>query len=577
MSGMSGNKAAAVSQATTKGDTPARDCGLPEPLFPRNAFTTSSLPIAAVVLIIIGLILQWQGNAFTSNFGTEEPDEPAHYVTGLMIRDYVGDDLGGAPMAFAKNYYLHYPKVALGAWPPFYYIVEGAWMLIFSTSRTSVLALSLLISVLSALTVLLIAKRLLGTILAFMAATVYMMLPLVQSSSSSVMMDGLVALLELLAALELARYLNVKRAWDAYLFGIITGLAALTKVNAIALLLLPGIVMVLTRSLHLLRRKEIWIGFAFVVAVAAPWNLFLLRLAAGSVNLLQFDAGSFLSRGILYLRLLAESVWVFLPLAALGWYAAFWAPWRQGTLSTLWASMFGLIAAGFVFHMLVPVRVIEPRYLLPCVAPVLLFAAAGVRWLAERVEVPRWGLSYRTLAAAVILCLFFFALQFKIPRRQEPRFTQTAQRLARQPVSRTILVSGPVEAEGMAVSEIAMQDRRPRHFVLRALKVLAQSDWNGDGYHSRFQNPKDMSKYLDSVPIDYVLTANGDVNNKFLHHRLLLQALESHPEIWARDPAAQGPFAVWNRIHPLNHGQPRFSDDMRYTFRGSLSSEGNSR
>ena len=46
-----------------------------------------------VVLVIVTLILQTSGEAYAGSFGSQ-PDEPAHYVTSLMIRDYLAGNDG---------------------------------------------------------------------------------------------------------------------------------------------------------------------------------------------------------------------------------------------------------------------------------------------------------------------------------------------------------------------------------------------------------------------------------------------------------------------------------------------------
>ena len=38
-------------------------------------------------------------------------------------------------MAFAENYYLHYPEVAMGHWPPGFYLLQAVWTLLFPTQR----------------------------------------------------------------------------------------------------------------------------------------------------------------------------------------------------------------------------------------------------------------------------------------------------------------------------------------------------------------------------------------------------------------------------------------------------------
>ncbi len=68
-----------------------------------------------------------------------------------MVRDYLANLASlnfSGPMEFAENYYVHYPEVALGHWPPTFYVVQALWTLPFSASRGSVI---LLMSVLTAI------------------------------------------------------------------------------------------------------------------------------------------------------------------------------------------------------------------------------------------------------------------------------------------------------------------------------------------------------------------------------------------------------------------------------------------
>ena len=72
--------------------------------------------LAAIVFVFafdVAFLWQLFAGAYGSEFGGH-PDEAGHYVTGLMVRDYVATGFPGSPMKFAGEYYRHYPKVALG-------------------------------------------------------------------------------------------------------------------------------------------------------------------------------------------------------------------------------------------------------------------------------------------------------------------------------------------------------------------------------------------------------------------------------------------------------------------------------
>jgi len=54
-----------------------------------------------------------------------------------MVYDYLAGVPKENPLAWAENYYLHYPKVAIGQWPPGYHVMEALWSLVWGPSRAS--------------------------------------------------------------------------------------------------------------------------------------------------------------------------------------------------------------------------------------------------------------------------------------------------------------------------------------------------------------------------------------------------------------------------------------------------------
>ena len=77
-------------------------------------------------LILLGVAIAGQSLTHVYRSDLNWADEGSHYVSGLMVHDYVADKLPGSPIAYATRYYIHYPKVGIGHWPPLYYLVEAA-------------------------------------------------------------------------------------------------------------------------------------------------------------------------------------------------------------------------------------------------------------------------------------------------------------------------------------------------------------------------------------------------------------------------------------------------------------------
>jgi len=67
------------------------------------------------------------------------------------------------------------------------------------------------------------------------------------------------------------------------------------------------------------------------------------------------------------------------------------------------------------------------------------------------------------------------------------------------------LVVSHARGEGAFITEVAMRDRRPGHFVLRSTKLLSSSNWYGSEYRLRYQGTEGLRKLLDQAPIDAVV------------------------------------------------------------------------
>ena len=57
--------------------------------------------VAAVVYFLVCLFIQWRSSANLAAFGTY-PDQPAHYVGGLLIRDYLTSGIARSPFVLRR-------------------------------------------------------------------------------------------------------------------------------------------------------------------------------------------------------------------------------------------------------------------------------------------------------------------------------------------------------------------------------------------------------------------------------------------------------------------------------------------
>jgi hypothetical protein len=437
----------------------------------------------AAGLLAITIVLQWRVGAYRAELDGY-PDESGHYVTGLLIRDYAAAGFRPAPRPFAESYYLHYPRISFGHWPPFFHVVEAFWTLLFSGSRASVLVLIAVLTAATAAVLYFFLETQFGTILAAGGALLFLFVPLVRDYAGMIMTETTVALLCLIAALYYARYLRTESMGAACGFGVAALLAILTKPNGWLLGLVPPLCVLITRRWALLRRASFWLPAAIVLPGAAwyAWNLQTARRGwTPTSNPRDLLLSVFMFQLIQIAKLAGPAV---LALALAGFFRRLIRPGRNAEPE--WVSLGALWIATLLFHSFIaPVG--ESRHLLTSVPCEAAFAMAGCDWLAKRFRsgsrVRRIGLGRLDVhsgLAQTALVLVCFALLFagapKVLDKPRSGLSELAAFLSSRTEQNhgTFFIHSDVPAdEGAFVAEIAMRDKRPDHMVIRDSKWLS--------------------------------------------------------------------------------------------------------
>lgn len=485
-----------------------------------------------ICLILTVVLLQGLGSAYSCEFSG--PDEAAHLLTGLMIRDYIASGFPGAPIPYAEKYYAHYPKVAFAMWGPLLHFTEAGWLLVFPSTRASLLLLMAAITAGTAFLIYLTLAREFGPIPGLTSALLFVAVPTVQRYSGMIMADGCVALLDFCAALALGRYLNTRKPKHVLLFAGFACLGILTKGNAVALVLLPGFAILLTRAFGVLKRPSFWAAAAIIVGIAGPWQYYSAQALIGIAE--RRPGWTFI---LPFGRLMAGFFGAaLLPVIAIGLYERVIVPAWKRKLDGQWAAAAALILSVWSFHCLVPGTGPEVRYLIAVIPPLLMFLAAGmrtmVRWLtALRFPSP----AAQALVAAGVACIFL-ATEFSIPRKPYYGFEQVARLVAKPEYKDAVVLVSSTAAngngEGMLISEVAMREKRPSHIILRATKMLSQSDWLGGHYRLVYRTPAEVLKFLKSIPVGIVVIDHQSNSAGNPDHQLLVQTLAEFPNEWER-------------------------------------------
>jgi len=476
--------------------------------------------------------LQLGSGTFLGEFGGH-PDEASHYVTGLMVHDYlVGPDWTN-PLSFAEDYYQHYPRVSLGHWPPFFYVVQAAWTVPFGPSRVSVMLLMALLTALTAVTVYWSLRAEVGALTAWIVGMLFVALPIVQRYDVILMADTLTGLLCFLAALSFGRFLDSGQWRSAAAFGILASLAIMTKGSGLILALVPPVAVVFSRRYHLAARPAFWLPAGIVVLLCGPWTWLTWHMAsnglASSSPTLEFTIPALEYYSWTLVQVVGFGLFV---LAAAGMWVRLVRPALREGARGKWAACGALLLGTWVFDWAVPVN-FEERYLMPALPPLLLFLAAGMSWASGRL--PASWRAGKTALVGLTVVVVFAVETFCIATNASGGFGGAAQRLLAMPDfdRANLLISSDPLGEGMFIAAVAEREKRPGHTILRGSKVLGQSDWMGHEYTCFCQTPEEMMRLLEELEVGVVvLDTSAPPARDMAHHMLLTQTVAAYPRRW---------------------------------------------
>jgi len=500
----------------------------------RRAF---ELILVASLLAAAVLTAQLCAGVYASEFGD---DEASHYISGLLIHDYLVRGLFQSPLQYLKDFHSHYPLVGIGHWPPLYYLVEGLWMGLFSTGRVSVLALSAAVTVATALAAYLLIRRRVGPVLALFVALAFVASPVVQSASGELMLDIPVAFLCLAAAWCYARYLETCHFRAAAAFGFLAGAALLVKGNAACLALLPPLAVLIGRRFEILRRGSFWLPIPIVATIAGPWYVATYGLVEQGFRFdwgLKFIASATIANAEYLLSAVGPLV---LVAAFLGLLDVVAMPRNHAGRNEL-TSISALFVSVLIFQSVVPAA-LQDRYLIPALPPFLMLAAWGISAGSERIA-NRWSSGPGFLRNSTILtsggalALSVSVLGGAMHVEQKPQLGLTeaarqiwAHRIAENPA---VLIVSDGHAEAALIAELAMADpQRPSLFSVRGSRLLGAGGYNNQEYLPRFHTSAEVMAAIDEYKIPFVLFRPSAGRQPWAHIEQVANAASAYASRW---------------------------------------------
>ncbi|MCU0244955.1 MAG: glycosyltransferase [Bryobacter sp.] len=479
---------------------------------------------AAGVLAVASFgVVMGAGGAFTAEYDGY-PDESAHFMTGLMIRDYLLTWPPAPPLRYAEQYYLHYPKVAFGHWPPLFHTVAAVWWLFVPPSRVTALLLVGGFGFAGALTVYWIGRGVASRGVALGTALLMVATPVFQQSIAMVMSDSLSLFLGAQFLWSMIRHLDEWQGAPRMRLGLWCLGALLVKGTGLVLLG-AAIVGILLGS-----RWLAWWGrnglqvLLVAVAPAAVWYVFQEQLLGGTAS--WAGIGSVKPWAIPLLLNAAGPV-----VGALAVLAGLRGMWEGDAHGTAAGSV--LLSAAAVSYVLRAMN--EPRHFLVAMPALAFLAMTAIYGLW------RWRRYAGVAALGGVLLTFPWTLY----QQQPAGFRKLISELSLP--ERMLVSTGAGFDEGSLVALVAEREARPGSTIARAIKMLAQASWVGTRYRLMTRTPEEVVQVLDRYGINVVVAAGtGLTTEDRPHHRLVMEALGTNPN-W-RPCAESGKIRAYRRV-----------------------------
>jgi len=497
----------------------------------------------AAYTLLFGLaviLVQWRAGAFWADRGLTA-DEAAHFVSSVMIADFLRSGGWTHPVSFAIDYYAHLPRMAIGHWPPLFHLIQG---LIFVTTGPSVAVALIFQAVIAGLACAVpaaLGRDRLGWPAGFAAGLLVAASPNFLFLTGAVMLDNLTGLMVLLCTLAWAGYVQRPTHGRAVLLAMAAMAALMTKGNALGLVFLPVIHCAVTRRWNLLFRPATLAAATAVGAVVLPWYLLTYRLSAAGFNYVlgwDYSSRAVPAYGDFFWRMIG------IP-AAVGVLISLWRRLGDSRGDTTLSACASALVATLSFQLFAPAD-LQPRYLIAILPLAAILAIDGLS--VALVRVPRWR-----SAVLVVAALVSIGGVARLPRSSSFG-TAILARAVEGPNPLVLLCLSPT-GEGAAIASFAAAEPEPQHYLVRASQALSTSGFMGGDYRLLFSSADEVARWLAEHEIGWLILEDSDTARAWPHNVLVAEAVARagwRPEMRIERP--QGTVALYRL--PASQAKP---------------------
>jgi hypothetical protein len=426
----------------------------------------------------------------------------SHMLNGVFYKDMMAEMGFFDPRAFAERYYVQYPSLTVGIYPPFFYVVEAFLFTLFGISPTVAKLAVSLFAVAGASVLLRLLRRWFPLWLSVIGSVLFLLQPSVVFAQKNVMLEMPFLSMSIIALYFLVVATERENRWAAFLAPLFSAVAFLTRQSAVFLVPMALVWIILGRNWRLVRSIPFLLGALAGLVVLMPWIILNLTIGRGHLAHLEFGSSNIWTNCLFYWKHASEIISLpILVLVILGILLVF----KYGKQNSF---RFALIWAGSALFFLLPMKLAEYRYAIGLIPALIILCLHVIHSLKSHLESLPQG--KKVFIAFVVVLIVFHVTAREVWDSPDVRgFDKIADFVCSDRLCVSVLYDGYHNSN--FILHMRMRDEERRVFVFRASKVIFSTRFHIEmGYNELIKDRSAFEGLLTRYSIKYIIQEEKD-------------------------------------------------------------------
>ena len=415
-------------------------------------------------------------------------------------------------MKYAERYYVQYPSLTIGIYPPVFYAFEAFFFKFLGISST-VARLSVLFFTLLGVNIFFMLCRLWYPLwLSAVGSILCLLQPSTLFGQKNVMLEMPFLATSMIALYCLYVATERDNRWALCLAPLFTAIAFLTRQSAIFLIPVWLGWIIFTRKWRLFKSVPFIVGVLTGTVILIPWVIINATIGSGHVGHLNLDSSHIWPNCLYYLRVLPQISSYPVILLSIASFILFVKLRKHNGYK------FAILWGCSVILTLLPMKLADPRYAIGLIPAMIILSIQVISLFGERYTLYFQRRSVPLVLTMVLLCLHIFPGEaWDSPDIKG--FDRAADFVVRDTDCVSVLYDGYFN--GNFILHMRMRDKDRRVFVFRASKVIFSTMFQIEfGYNELVRQTSEFYEMLDRYSIKYVVQEEKDLMNTPANKRL---------------------------------------------------------